>query len=128
MGNIATGFIGGLPVGASLSGAIFIRSVGGVSRWANIFTGLFAVLTLLIFGPLIELLPMPTLAGMLVMIGVSMINSDRMETVWNTGPVPSSIMVLTFAFTLFTSLQVAVAVGVAFHIVYYYFCYLNADQ
>jgi SulP family sulfate permease len=119
MGNIATGFIGGLPVGASVGGTTFLRSLGGVSRWANIFTGLFAILSLLIFAPLIELLPMPTLAGMLVVIGFSMINTDRMATVWNTGKIPAIIMIITFVFTLFTSVQMAVAVGVVFHIIFY---------
>jgi SulP family sulfate permease len=125
MGNIATGFIGGLPVGASVGGTTFLRSIGGVSRWANIFTGLFAILTLLIFAPLIELLPMPTLAGMLVVIGFSMINLDRMATVWNTGWVPSIVMIITFVCVLFTSVQVAVGVGVAFHIIFY--VYKSAD-
>jgi SulP family sulfate permease len=118
-GNVAVGFLGGLPVGGSLSGTIFIQSVGGVSRWANIFTGLFAVLSLLILAPLIELLPMATLAGMLVVVGVSMINVPRIETVWNTGSVPTIIMIITFVFTLFTSVQVAVAIGVALHILLY---------
>lgn len=124
--NIATGFLGGLPVGGSLSGTVFIRSVGGTSRWANIFTGLFALLTLLLFGPVIELLPMPTLAGMLVAIGISMISRERIETVWNTGPIPTFIMILTFALTLFTSVQTAVAVGVIFHVIL--FVYRSAEQ
>ena len=118
-GNVVVGFFGGIPVGGSLSGTTLIQSVGGKTRWANIFTGLFAALTLLIFAPLIELLPMPTLAGMLVVVGVSMINVPRIQTVWHTGPVPLTIMLITFVFTLFTPVQVAVAVGVAFHILLY---------
>jgi len=126
VGNIATGFIGGIPVGGSLSGTVFLQSVGGVSRWANIFTGIFSLLSLLIFAPLIELLPMPTLAGMLVVVGVSMINLPRIETVWNTGPIPLTIMIITFIFTLFTPVQVAVAVGVAFHVILY--VYKSAEK
>jgi SulP family sulfate permease len=125
-GNVAVGFLGGLPVGGSLSGTIFLQSVGGVSRWANIFTGLFAALSLLILAPLIELLPMPTLAGMLVVIGVSMINVPRIETVWHTGAMPLTIMIITFVFTLFTPVQVAVAVGVALHILLY--VYKSAEK
>ena len=121
IGNIATGFIGGLPVGASVGGTTFLQSLGGVSRWANIFTGFFAILSLLIFAPLIELLPMATLSGMLVVIGVSMIKVERMKTVWHTGAVPSLIMMITFGLTLFSSVQVAVAVGVVFHILIYVF-------
>jgi SulP family sulfate permease len=40
MGNIATGFIGGLPVGASVGGTTFLRSIGGVSRLAGYRDGL----------------------------------------------------------------------------------------
>jgi SulP family sulfate permease len=119
--NVSVGIFGGIPVGGSLSGTTLIRSLGGLSRWANIFTGLFAAIILLLFAPLIEVLPLTTLAGMLVVIGVSMINVPRIETVWNTGVVPTAIMVITFVATLFLALQVAVAVGVVLTILIYVF-------
>lgn len=55
------------------------------------------------------------------MVGVSMIKTHRIRTVWNTGPVPVTITLITFAFTLFTPIQVAVLVGVALHILLYVF-------
>jgi SulP family sulfate permease len=48
-----------------------------------------------------------------------MIKWPRIETVLHTGQVPTAIMIITFIFTLFTPLQVAVAVGVALHIIVY---------
>jgi len=108
-------------VGGSLSGTTLIRSIGGISRWANIFTGLFGAIIVLLFAPFIEVLPLPALAGMLIMVGVSMIQTHRIHTVWNTGLAPFTIMLITFAFTLFTPIQVAVFVGVALHIVLYVF-------
>jgi SulP family sulfate permease len=119
--NIVAGSTGAIPVGGSLSGTTMIKNIGGVSRWANIFTGLFGALIVLLFAPLIEVLPMPALAGLLIMVGVSMIKTHRIETVWNTGPVPVTIMLITFAFTLFTPIQVAVFVGVALHILIHVF-------
>jgi SulP family sulfate permease len=80
----------------------------------------------LIFAPLIELLPMATLAGMLVVIGFSMIDVERMKTVWNTGWVPTVIMIITFVLVLFRSVQVAVAVGVIFHVILY--VYISAQS
>ncbi len=44
-----------------------------------------------------------------------------MGTVWNTGPVPLTIMLITFVATLFTSIQVAVALGVVLHFILYVF-------
>jgi SulP family sulfate permease len=119
--NILAGSTGAIPVGGSLSGTTLIKNIGGISRWANIFTGLFAAVIVLLFAPLIEILPMPALAGLLIMVGVSMIKIHRIETVRNTGLVPVTIMLTTFVFTLFTPIQVAVLVGVVFHILLYVF-------
>ena len=110
--NISTGIFAGVSVGGSLSGTAMVQSIGGRSRWANIFTGIFAAITLVIFVPFIEVLPLTCLAGLLVVVGVSLIKTNRLKTVWNTGPVPAIVMILTFTATLFLPLQFAVALGV----------------
>jgi len=110
--NVAVGFVGGIAVGGSVSGTIQVQSIGGQSRWANIFTGVFATICVLLIAPFIEFIPMPTLAGTLIVVGVQMINVPRMQTVWHTGWIPSAIMIITFVTTLFAPLQVAVGLGV----------------
>lgn len=121
LANVATGFAGGIPVGGSLSGTTLIKQMGGQSRWANIFTGLFAMVAVLTVGPLIELIPMPALAGILVMAGISMINVGRLQIVRNTGPTPLLVMLVTLVATLFLPIQYAVGVGVLLHIGLYVF-------
>jgi len=64
------------------------------------------------FAPFIEILPLTALVGLLVMVGFSMIKVGRIENVWNTGLVPTTVMVITFTATLFLDLQVAVAIEV----------------
>jgi SulP family sulfate permease len=115
-GNLAVGLVGGIPVGGSISGTFLIRSMGGKSRWANIFTGVFTALAILLIGPFIEMIPMPTLAGLLIVVGFSMINVHRIQTVWHTGVAPLAVMLITFIATLVAPIQVAVALGVALHI------------
>ena len=124
--NIATGFVAGIPVGGSLSGTTLIRSVGGRTRWANIFTGLFGAVLVLLFAPLIERLPMAALAGLLVMVGISMIKVPRLQVVWRTGLASRSIMLLTLLATLFLPIQYAVATGVALHLLLY--VYTSAES
>jgi SulP family sulfate permease len=119
--NMAVGLSGGIPVGGSVSGTALVRSSGAQSRWANIFTGLFGLVVVLLFAPLVELIPLAALAGLLVTVGAGMVNVPRMRTVWNTGPMPLVIMVVTFIATLFTSIQVAVALGVVLHILLFVF-------
>ena len=98
-------------MGGSLSGTILIQSVGGKSRWANIFTGLFTAAAILLIGPYIEKIPMPTLAGLLIVVGFSMFNVARIQTVWHTGVSPMIVMLLTFIATLVVSIPIAVALG-----------------
>jgi len=119
--NLAVGIFGGIPVGGSLSGTTLIQSLGGLSRWANIFTGIFAAVILLIFAPAIEILSLATLAGILIVVGASMINVARIETVWNTGSIPMTVTGITFVATLFLDLQIAVAVGVVLTFLVYVF-------
>ena len=64
--NMAVGLAGGIPVGGSVSGTALVRSCGAQSRWANIFTGLFGLVVVLLFAPLVELIPLAALAGLLV--------------------------------------------------------------
>jgi SulP family sulfate permease len=110
--NVATGLVGGISVGGSVSGTIQLQSIGGKSRWANIFTGVFATICVLLIAPFIEDIPMATLAGTLIVVGVQMINEHRIETVWHTDLMPTAVMLITFIFTLFAPLQVAVGIGV----------------
>jgi SulP family sulfate permease len=125
-GNLAVGLVGGIPVGGSVSGTIMIQNMGGKSRWANIFTGIFVAVAVLLIAPFIEKIPMATLAGLLISVGFSMINMPRIETVWHTGAVPMSIMSITFIATLFAPLQVAVGLGVVLHLILY--IYRSAEK
>jgi len=121
VGNLAVGLVGGIPVGGSLSGTFLIQRVGGKSRWANIFTGIFAAVAVLLIGPLIELIHMPTLAGLLIVLGSSMIKVPRITKVWQTGAAPLVIMLITFIATLVTPIQTAVALGVILNIIVHVF-------
>jgi SulP family sulfate permease len=126
LANISAGFFGGLAVGGSLSATQLVRNVGGKSRWVNLLTGLFAAVAVLLFAGVIELLPMTSLAALLVMTGLSLINRRRIATVWQTGAVSRVVMIVTFVATLFLAIQVAVAVGVLLHIFIY--IYREADK
>ena len=119
--NLSVGLFGGIAVGGSLSGTTLIRSIGGVSRWANLFTAIFTVVILLLLAQLIALLPLTALAGLLIVVGVSMIKVPRIQTVWRTGLVPLTVMIVTFVATLFLPLQYAVATGVIFTTLLYVF-------
>ena len=67
---------------------------------------------ILVFGGIIELVAMPSLAGLLIVVGVGTIRPARIMSVAKTGPVPLTVMSITLVLTLIIPLQFAVLVGV----------------
>jgi SulP family sulfate permease len=112
--NVATGILQGMPAGGSLSGTALVVNTGAKTRWANILTGLFVIVVVLLFGNLVELLPVAALAGLLIYVGMEIIVGQREEItlVWRTSPLASLGMVATFAATLVIPLVQAIYLGV----------------
>lgn len=117
--NLATSFVGGIPAGGSISGTVLITSAGAKSRWTNIFAGFFVAAIVLLAAPLVELVPLPSLAALLIVAGFQGLRIESAVTIWNTGRFPAVVMGLTFVATLFIPLQYAVLLGVALSIVLY---------
>jgi SulP family sulfate permease len=67
---------------------------------------------ILLFGGIIELVAMPSLAGLLIVVGVGTIRPTRILSVAKTGTVPLTVMTITLVLTMVIPLQFAVLVGV----------------
>ncbi len=119
--NLATAFVGGLPAGGSISGTALVMGAGAQSRWANLCVGLFVALIILLAAPLVELVPMPALAALLIVAGFQGLRLPQAVTIWNTGRVSTAVMTITFVATLFVPLQYAVLLGIAISILLYVF-------
>jgi SulP family sulfate permease len=110
--NLAVSLFQGLPVGGSLSSTALVVSAGAKTRLANIFTGLFAIVAVLLFAPVIEVLPMAGLAAILIIAGIQSIKVPRIQTVWQTSSASRGVMIFTFIATLILPIQYAVFLGV----------------
>jgi len=114
--NMATSLVGGIPAGGSVSGTALIVGAGGRSRWSNIFVGLFVALIVLLAGPLVERVPMPALAALLIVAGFQGLRVEQAVMAWRTGRISRLVMLATFLATLIVPLQFAVLFGVAMSI------------
>ena len=114
--NIAAGLFQGVPAGGSISGTSVIVGAGARSRWANISAGVFVAGLVLLLGPLVELVPMPALAALLIVVGSQSLRLSDARMVWRTGRVSTAAMAVTFASTLLIPLHHAVVIGVLLHI------------
>ncbi|MDH3708012.1 MAG: SulP family inorganic anion transporter, partial [Acidimicrobiia bacterium] len=119
VGNLVAGTFQGMPVGGSMSASSLVTSAGARSRWALVYTFAVMAIVLLLFASAVELIAMPALAGLLIVVGVQTIKPHEILSVYKTGAVPASIMIVTFVLTLLIPLQYAVLVGVGMSAILY---------
>jgi len=114
--NIAAGLFQGMPVGGSLSATALVRNAGAHSRFANIVAGITMALALLLLGDFVGRFAMPSLAGLLIVIGFRTLKPHQIDLVLRTGATQAVTLVTTFVFTLLMPLQYAVLLGIALSI------------
>ena len=111
-GDIAAGLFQGMPVGGSMSASSLVASAGAKTRTAAFFAAGIMAVVILLLGGVIELVAMPSLAGLLIVVGVGTIRPTRIMSVAKTGAVPLTVMTITLVLTMVIPLQFAVLVGV----------------
>ncbi|MCX7111271.1 MAG: SulP family inorganic anion transporter [Proteobacteria bacterium] len=119
--NIATSFVGGIPAGGSISGTALTMGAGAKSRWTNIFAGLFVAVIVLLAAPVVERVPMPSLAALLIVAGYQGLRVQEAVLAWNTNKISKVVMSVTFVATLIVPLQFAILLGMAISIVLHVF-------
>ena len=67
--NLASGLVGGIPVGGSVGQTAFNVMAGGRTRWAVILSGLWMLVFVVALGPVLSAVPIPALAGLLILAG-----------------------------------------------------------
>lgn len=118
-GNIVSGIFQGMPVGGSMSGSSILVQSGAKSRLSLFIAGGVMALVILFAADAVSYIAMPSLAGLLIVVGVGTVRPSRINSVVKSGPLPAAIMTVTFALTLVIPLQFAVLVGVGLGIILY---------
>lgn len=110
--NIASIIFGGMPAtGAIARTATNVKS-GGRSPIAGMIHAITLALMLLLFAPLAKLIPLASLAGILIVVSYNM-SEPRHFTSICKGPISDAfVLVLTFLLTILVDLTAAVEVGV----------------
>ncbi|MFQ5435415.1 MAG: SulP family inorganic anion transporter, partial [Anaerolineae bacterium] len=82
MANLAAGFFSGYPCAASFSRTAVNYRSGAKSPVAAIFSGLFVLFAMLVLAPLAVFLPVPVLAGLLIITAYGMIDKAEIKRIW----------------------------------------------
>ena len=116
-GNITSGLFQGMPVGGSMSASSLVATAGAKTRFAVFVAGAVMAVIILLFAGVVELVAMPSLAGLLIIVGIGTIKPEQVKSVYKTGPFAASVMVITLILTLIIPLQFAVLVGVGISVI-----------
>lgn len=116
-GNIASGLFQGMPVGGSMSASALLVTAGAKTRLALLVAGLVMVIVILVASDLVAYVAMPSLAALLIVVGIATIKPSRVYSVIRSGALQTAIMAVTFVLTLLVPLQFAVLAGVGLGIV-----------
>ncbi|PRX92452.1 SulP family inorganic anion transporter [Allonocardiopsis opalescens] len=107
--NLVSGGLGGLPVaGVGVRGVANVRA-GGRSRMSTIAHGVWVALFSLALVPVIEAIPLPALAALLVYLGISMVDLDQLREL--RAHRESSVYVLTLLGVTLIGVIEGVAMG-----------------
>lgn len=112
VGNMLCAFVGGLPgAGATMRTVVNIKS-GGRGRLSGVVHTLFLLALLLGAAPLASQIPLAVLAGILVKVGVDILDYRMLKLVRTAPRTDVMVMGAVFGLTVLVDLIVAVGAGV----------------
>ena len=111
IGNMVSGMFGGLPgAGATIRTVVNVNN-GGKYRLSGVIHGLLLLLVLLGAGPVVMYIPHAVLAGILVTVGISIIDYKGLQDMRFIPISETFIIISVMGITVFYDLIVAVLVG-----------------
>ncbi|MEN8115106.1 MAG: sulfate permease [Actinomycetota bacterium] len=111
--NIGSGLLGGFPVNGSQSRSFVLGDAGAKTQVANLWAALFVLLTLLVLAPLFAHLPTATLAGVVIVAGVGLLEVTEFAALWRFRKAEFWMAVFTIAAVLGIGMLGGILVAVA---------------
>lgn len=118
IGNIACGFIGGLPVTSVIVRSSANISAGAKSKLAAIFHSVLLLVSVLLLPNLLALIPNACLAAILIMTGFKLTKLAIFKEQWNFGFEQFLPFVITIIIMLVTDLLRGVCVGLIVSVIF----------
>jgi len=112
LSHIIGSFFQCLPGSGSFSRSALMDQCGAVTRIANILFTLATALALLALPFLLNLIPICSLAGLLLFIGYKLIDTAKIKRVWRTSKEDAFVMIITLLVTVFLKIEYGIYVGV----------------
>ena len=95
IGNMVSGMFCGIPGAGILTSSIENLKSGGKTAKSVLFVGINSLIVLLLFGKLVAWIPLPALAGILIMVAISLIDFTIFSMLKHKSTIFDFIVILT---------------------------------
>ena len=104
MGTMIAGAIGGLPIITVIVRSTVNITNNAKTKWSNFYHGVLIIVFLLLLGPIIQKVPLASLAAILVYIGFRLASPSVFRKIYDMGMEQLIFMVTTLIITLYSDL------------------------
>jgi SulP family sulfate permease len=111
--NFACAFGGGMAVSGSLTRSMVNFKSGAKTPVSSIMSGTLVILGFFLIGRLIGYIPKPTLAMLVIIVGITLINPTNIRVMLKTTRSDATVFLCTFIGGLFLALDTAIYLGAA---------------
>ena len=118
IGNILSGFIGGLPMTSVVVRTSANNAAGAKSKMSTIIHGLLLLISVLAIPIILNKIPLATLAAVLLLVGYKLANPKVIIHFWKRGKYQFVPFISTFLGVVFTDLLKGVALGIVISIIF----------
>ena len=119
-GNIVSSIIGGMPGSGTMGATMVNITSGGSTRLSGFVEGVMAILAFVVFARFIAWIPVAALAGILIVIGIRMIDKRSVELLRSRKTSLDFLIIVAVALTAISvSLIAAAGVGLLLAIILY---------
>lgn len=113
IGNMVSGFLGGLPVTQVIVRSSANINAGAQSKLSTILHGFLLVISVVFFSQILNLIPLSSLAAILIMVGYKLSKIDLYKKMFHLGMDQFLPFITTIIAILFTDLLKGIGIGMA---------------
>lgn len=110
--NVGAGLLGGFPVNGSQSRSFVLADAGARTQVANLVAVVCVILTLLFLAPVFDFLPSATLAGVVIVAGVRLLDLAEFRFLWRFRRVEFVVAVVTIVAVLVLGMLTGIVVAI----------------
>lgn len=113
VGNVVSGLLGGIPITSVIVRSSVNINAGAASKNSAILHGIFLLISVLLIGPVLNLIPLASLAAILLVTGYKLAKVSLFTSMYKKGLNQFVPFIATILAIVFTDLLIGILIGLA---------------